>query len=84
MRTLDAAQIRASFTNVSLRERKAVAIPDLDAVAWDDIDYLGWRDPKMPSSATSSRSLTTSPSDFSCDRLSRLRAVAPSACGARM
>ncbi|MGO1415218.1 MAG: FBP domain-containing protein [Microbacterium gubbeenense] len=48
MRTLDAAQIRASFTNVSLRERKAVAIPDLDAVAWDDIDYLGWRDPKMP------------------------------------
>ncbi|HJA05049.1 MAG: FBP domain-containing protein [Candidatus Microbacterium stercoravium] len=48
MRTLDAAQIRAAFTNVSLRERKAVALPDLDAVPWDAIDYLGWRDPKMP------------------------------------
>jgi len=48
MYSLDAARIRASFTNVSLRERKAIVIPDLDAVAWEDIDYLGWRDPKMP------------------------------------
>lgn len=48
MYSLDAARIRASFTNVSLRERKAIVIPDLDAVAWEDIDYLGWRDPKIP------------------------------------
>ena len=48
MRVIDAAQIRASFVNVSVRERKNLPMPDLDAVAWDSIDFLGWRDPKQP------------------------------------
>lgn len=41
-------RIRASFINASLRERKAVTLPDLDDVSWDSLDYLGWRDPKYP------------------------------------
>ena len=45
---LTEAGIRASFVNASLRERKAVTIPDLAEVSWDDLDYLGWRDPKFP------------------------------------
>ena len=45
---LTEAGIRASFVNASLRERKAVTIPDLAEVPWDDLDYLGWRDPKFP------------------------------------
>lgn len=48
MRILDAAQLRASFVNVSVRERKAIPLPDLDEVAWEEIDVLGWRDPKLP------------------------------------
>ena len=48
MHSLDAARIRASFRNVSVRERKEIPIPDLEQVAWDDIDLLGWRDPKKP------------------------------------
>lgn len=48
MHTLDAAQIRASFTNVSVRERKEISIPDLADTRWEDIDFLGWRDPKKP------------------------------------
>jgi len=48
MRPLTADEIRASFLNVSQRERKTLPLPDLDAVAWDKLDYLGWRDPKQP------------------------------------
>lgn len=48
MRPLDAALIRASFANVSVRERKSIVLPDLDLVDWDRIDFLGWRDPKLP------------------------------------
>jgi hypothetical protein len=48
MRPLTADAIRASFLNVSQRERKAIPIPDLDAVEWDKLDFLGWRDPKQP------------------------------------
>ena len=40
--------LRASFVNASLRERKALVLPELDGVAWDSLDYLGWRDPKQP------------------------------------
>ena len=46
MNPLTADAIRASFLNVSQRERKAIPLPDLDAVEWDKLDYLGWRDPK--------------------------------------
>lgn len=48
MHSLDAARIRASFANVSVRERKTITLPDLDAVRWDRIDFLGWRDPRLP------------------------------------
>ncbi|MCG7413054.1 FBP domain-containing protein [Microbacterium aurum] len=48
MHSLDAARIRASFANVTLRERKTITLPDLDAIRWDRIDFLGWRDPKLP------------------------------------
>lgn len=48
MNPLTADAIRASFLNVSQRERKAIPLPDLAAVDWDKLDYLGWRDPKQP------------------------------------
>ncbi|SEN92725.1 FBP domain-containing protein [Cryobacterium luteum] len=49
MKQLTAADVRASFVNTSLRERKAVTLPTkFDALVWTDLDYLGWRDPKLP------------------------------------
>jgi hypothetical protein len=48
MHPLTADAIRASFLNVSQRERKAIAPPDLTAVDWEKLDFLGWRDPKQP------------------------------------
>ena len=48
MNPLTADAIRASFLNVSQRERKAIPLPDLAAVDWDKLDFLGWRDPKQP------------------------------------
>jgi hypothetical protein len=46
---LSAAEVRASFINTSLRERKAVTLPpNFDDLAWADLEYLGWRDPKLP------------------------------------
>ena len=42
-------QIRSSFINTSLRERKDIALPpDLDELRWEHLDYLGWRDRKSP------------------------------------
>jgi hypothetical protein len=41
--------LRSSFINTSLRERKAIALPDgFPDLNWDEIDYLGWRDRKLP------------------------------------
>lgn len=48
MRPLTADAIRASFLNVSVRERKTIPLPDLDAVNWESLDFLGWRDAKQP------------------------------------
>jgi hypothetical protein len=48
MRPIDPARLRASFVNVSKREREAIPLPDLDAVDWEGLDYLGWRDRKSP------------------------------------
>lgn len=48
MRPLTPDEIRASFVNVSQRERKAIPLPELDGVDWDQLDFLGWRDPKQP------------------------------------
>ncbi|WP_395638927.1 FBP domain-containing protein [Pseudolysinimonas sp.] len=48
MQSLTADAIRASFLNVSQRERTAIPLPDLDTVAWEKVDFLGWRDRKQP------------------------------------
>ena len=42
------AQLRASFLNVSQRERQNIALPELGSIPWDELDYLGWRDRKQP------------------------------------
>ncbi|WBU38051.1 FBP domain-containing protein [Homoserinibacter sp. YIM 151385] len=42
------AQLRASFVNTSLKERKAIRLPEPGETRWDRLDYLGWRDPKRP------------------------------------
>ncbi|WP_394768509.1 FBP domain-containing protein [Lacisediminihabitans sp.] len=49
MKQLTAADVRASFINTSLRERKAVTLPpEFETLDWTNLDYLGWRDPKLP------------------------------------
>ncbi|WP_411732794.1 FBP domain-containing protein [Paeniglutamicibacter sp.] len=49
MLSLSEKQIRSSFINASLRERKAITLPEnFDALNWDDLDFLGWRDSKLP------------------------------------
>ncbi|MGC4932169.1 FBP domain-containing protein [Gordonia sp. DT30] len=49
MQALSEPEIRASFINTSVRERKTLTVPsELDAIEWDQLDYLGWRDPKSP------------------------------------
>jgi len=49
MHALTADAIRASFVNVTLRERKSIVPPDdLTEADWSHLDYLGWRDPKSP------------------------------------
>lgn len=49
MHALTADAIRASFVNVTLRERKSIVPPDdLTEADWAQLDYLGWRDPKSP------------------------------------
>lgn len=46
MQPISEQDLLASFVNVSVRERKAIPIPqDVD---WDRRDFLGWRDPKLP------------------------------------
>ncbi|GGA54895.1 hypothetical protein GCM10011490_00880 [Pseudoclavibacter endophyticus] len=48
MLSLDDARIRASFANVSVRERKNIVLPDPSTIDWEHVDYLGWRDPRLP------------------------------------
>jgi hypothetical protein len=49
MQPLTADAVRASFVNVTVRERKAILPPDdLTEHDWSLLDYLGWRDPKSP------------------------------------
>lgn len=46
---LSAADVRTSFINASLRERKAITLPpNFDNLTWASLDYLGWRDQKFP------------------------------------
>ncbi len=49
MHSLTETQIRSSFVNASLRERKSVTLPPaVDDFDWEQIDFVGWRDPKLP------------------------------------
>lgn len=49
MHPLSESDIRASFINTSVRERKTLQMPPgLDEIDWHRLDYLGWRDPKSP------------------------------------
>jgi hypothetical protein len=50
MHALPAEGIRDLFINATLRERKAIPLPDPmpTEVEWTQLDYLGWRDPKQP------------------------------------
>ncbi|MGL3807513.1 FBP domain-containing protein [Paeniglutamicibacter sp. R2-26] len=42
-------QIRNSFINASLRERKSLTLPEnFDELDWANMDFLGWRDEKLP------------------------------------
>ena len=49
MHALTDSDIRSSFVNASVRERKALTLPtNFDDLDWDLLDFLGWRDPKLP------------------------------------
>ncbi len=49
MHAFTEAQLRACFINTTLRERKAMPMPDaLDTIDWTALDYLGWRDRRQP------------------------------------
>ncbi|SDH63251.1 FBP domain-containing protein [Agrococcus jejuensis] len=47
MQPIDGALVRATFVNVSKKERANIPMPDLD-LDWSHLEYLGWRDPKRP------------------------------------
>lgn len=46
MQPVSERHLRASFVNVSVRERQAIPLPDV--LDWEARDFLGWRDPKLP------------------------------------
>ncbi|GAB3247807.1 FBP domain-containing protein [Kineosporia babensis] len=49
MRSITEKQIRTSFVNSTLRERKELVLPENFAeLDWENLDYLGWRDRKYP------------------------------------
>ncbi len=49
MLPLTEQQIRSSFINASLRERKSLTLPsNFDELSWENLDFLGWRDEKLP------------------------------------
>lgn len=48
MLPLTASDIRSSWLNTTLSERKAVVLPDLAEIDWQSIDFLGWRDRTFP------------------------------------
>ncbi|RLK46766.1 FBP domain-containing protein [Microbacterium telephonicum] len=65
MRPFSEADIRASFLNASLRERKTLLLPDaLDQTPWDALDYLGWHDRKLPQVAYVSVELDGAPASL--------------------
>lgn len=49
MNPLTDGDIRSSFLNATLRERKSLTLPGaLGELQWQHLDYLGWRDQKQP------------------------------------
>ncbi len=49
MRPISEKQIRTSFVNSTLRERKELLLPEnFGELDWENLDYLGWRDRKVP------------------------------------
>lgn len=49
MQPISEGALRASFVNVSQRERKELSLPTgFEETDWDRLDYLGWRDRKLP------------------------------------
>jgi hypothetical protein len=48
MRSFTEKQLRDSFINTSLKERKTITMPEVDTISWDSLDFLGWRDRKVP------------------------------------
>jgi hypothetical protein len=49
MHSLTEKALRASFVNVSLRERNTLTRPsDFDSLDWPRLDFLAWRDSKSP------------------------------------
>lgn len=50
MQSFTERDLRASFVNVSVRERTNIPLPaDWEDTRWTNLDYLGWRDRKIPS-----------------------------------
>jgi hypothetical protein len=50
MRAISETDLRASFVNVSQRERSGLTLPaGFTSLDWDRLDFLGWRDSKIPS-----------------------------------
>lgn len=50
MQSISERDLRASFINVSQRERNGLTLPSgFPSLGWDRLDYLGWRDAKIPS-----------------------------------
>ncbi|GAB6898467.1 FBP domain-containing protein [Kineosporia succinea] len=49
MRPYTEKQIRTSFVNSTLRERKELVLPEnFDGLDWENQEFLGWRDRKTP------------------------------------
>ncbi|TYQ09926.1 UNVERIFIED_ORG: treble-clef zinc-finger protein [Gordonia westfalica J30] len=49
MHALTESEIRRSFVNATVRERKSLVLPpDFKELNWERMDFVGWRDPKQP------------------------------------
>ncbi len=49
MHALTESEIRGSFVNASVRERKSLVLPPgFKELNWERMDFVGWRDPKQP------------------------------------
>jgi hypothetical protein len=51
MRAMTEPEIRRSFVNIGVRERRELKIPGLGSIRWDELDFLAWRDGRSSSLA---------------------------------